>query len=120
VGKHGKTPAIALNLQRGELVEVRSRKEIVATIDPAGKNRGLRIDYEMLRHTGKRFRVLRRVDRIILEVDGKEREIQHTVLLEGTECEGLCRRGCSRSSYPMWREAWLRRIPETDGRVSAN
>jgi hypothetical protein len=110
VGQLVKTPEVALNLQPGELVEVKSKNEILATIDPQGRNRGLSIDFEMIRHAGKRFRVLRRVDRIVLETTGTMREIRNTVLLEKTECEGLCRRGCTRSSYPMWREAWLRRV----------
>jgi hypothetical protein len=111
-GKDSKTPVISLNLQTGELVEVRSGEEIAATIDPAGKNRGLRIDYEMLRHVGRQFRVLRRIDRMILETTGKMREIKNTVLLDNGACEGLCRRGCARGSHPMWREAWLKRVAD--------
>ena len=104
------TPAVSLNLQPGELVEVKSRDEIIASLDAKGRNRGLSIDHEMLRHSGRRFRVLVRVDRIILETTGKMKEIRDTVLLEGVTCEGLCRRACSRNSYPMWREAWLKRV----------
>lgn len=112
IGKEVRTPSITLGLEQGELVEVRRKAEIVATIDSAGKNRGLSIDYEMLRHEGKRFRVLRRVDRIILETTGKMREIKNTVLLDNGACEGLCRRACARNSHPMWREAWLKRVEE--------
>ena len=115
VGKEIKTPAIALHYKQGDLVEVRTKAEIEPTIDAFGKNRGLRIDHEMLRHSGKRFRVLRKVDRIILETTGKMREIQNTVLLDQVQCEGLCRRACSRSSHPMWREAWLKKIDEPEG-----
>jgi hypothetical protein len=112
VGKEIKTPVVDLNLKRGDLVEVKSRKEIEETLDTAGKNRGLRIDYEMLRHAGKRFQVLRRVDRIILETTGQMRGIKNTVLLDNGGCEGLCRRACARTSHPMWREAWLKPVDE--------
>ena len=112
IGKEGKTPSISLDLQVGELVQVKSKEEILETIDAGGKNRGLWIDYEMIRHAGERFRVLRRVDRIILETTGKMREIKNTVLLENAACEGLCRRACARSTHPMWREAWLKRVNE--------
>ena len=105
-----KTPVTSLNLQPGELVEVKSRDEIIHTINPRGHNRGLAIDQEMLQHCGKRFRVLTRVDRIIVEGTGKMREIQNTVALTDLVCTGLCRRGCNRSGYPMWREAWLKRV----------
>ena len=113
VGKEIKTPVVDFNLKQGDLVEVKSKTEIQKTIDSAGKNRGLRIDYEMLRHAGKKFRVLRRVDRIILETTGKMREIKNTVLLDNGGCEGLCRRACARTSHPMWREAWLKRVDES-------
>jgi hypothetical protein len=114
LGDTDKTPAISLNLQPGELVEVRSREEIIQTIDRRGTNRGLGIDQEMLQYCGKRFRVLTRVNRIILEATGKMREIQNTVALTDVICTGLCRRGCTRNSYPMWREAWLKRVDESN------
>lgn len=116
LGASQKTPVVVLNLQPEELVEVRSKKEISATLDVQGQNRGLIIDYEMLRHCGRRFRVLQRVDRIILETTGKMREIQNTVILEGNVCESICRRGCARGSYPMWREAWLKRVDGQTGK----
>jgi hypothetical protein len=113
------TPAIALNLQPGDLVEVKTRDEITPTIDARGRNRGLTIDFEMMRHAGHQFRVLRRVDRMILESNGTMKEIKNTVLLENVTCEGLCRRACARGSFPMWREAWLKRIEESSTDVQS-
>ena len=110
VGSAVSTPVISLNLQPGDLVEVKTRDEIATTVDSMGRNKGLTIDHEMLRHAGRRFLVLRKVDRIILESNGKMREIQNTVLLKDVTCEGLCRKACSRASYPMWREAWLKKV----------
>ena len=50
----GKTPkGEPLNLQPGELVRVKSKREIVATLDKMNRNRGLSFDHEMaqlLRH----------------------------------------------------------------------
>ncbi len=117
-GNLQKTPVVSLALRAGEKVVVKSKNEIVATIDPGGRNRGLQISYEMIRHAGKEFEVLRRIDRMILERTGKMREIQNTVLLDGTACSGICVRGCARSSHPMWREAWVRRAAE--GRAKEN
>jgi len=113
VGIQGKTPTMTLGLQRGEMVQIKSKEEIRATLDANAKNRGLQIDYELLRHAGKQFRVLRRVNRIILETTGKMKEIRNTVLLDNGGCEGLCRRACARTSHPMWREAWLKRVDGT-------
>ena len=106
-GEHVKTPAVSLNLSEGDVVEVKDREGIAATLDSQGKNRGLSMSYEMLRHSGRKLRVIKRIDRMILENTGKMREIRNTVLLDQTECSGVCLRGCARGSFPMWREAWL-------------
>jgi hypothetical protein len=101
----------SLDLQVGELVEVRSVKEIFTTLDNQGKLRGLRFTPEMVRFCGKRFRVYRKLDKIILEATGELRKIKiPTVLLEGVFCDGSAHGGCDRSCFCFWREAWLRRV----------
>jgi len=100
-----------LGLQPGEVVEVRSVKEIFATLDKQGKLRGLRFTPEMVKFCGKRFRVYRKLDKIILEATGELRKIKvPTVLLEGVFCDGSAHSGCGRSCFCFWREAWLRRV----------
>jgi hypothetical protein len=104
------TPAGALDLQPGEVVEVKSHAEILATLDSRSKNRGLAFDVEMVPYCGRRFRVLRRVERIIEESTGKSIKIQGgCVILDGVTCRGIYHRLCPRSTYPFWREIWLRR-----------
>ncbi|MEM3702965.1 MAG: hypothetical protein QXX79_00880 [Candidatus Bathyarchaeia archaeon] len=100
----------ALNLQPGEWVEVRSVKEIFATLDAQGKLKGLRFTPEMVKFCGKRFRVYKRLEKIILEATGELRRIKTpTVLLEGVFCDGKAHGGCDRSCFCFWREAWLKR-----------
>jgi len=48
-----------LNVQSGEWVEVRSAKEIFATLDRHAKLRGLQFTREMQKYCGKRFKVYR-------------------------------------------------------------
>jgi hypothetical protein len=110
VGDRSKTPSTSLHLQPGDLVEVRAKEEILETLDSRGRNRGLQIDHEMLRFCGGRYRVLKRVERIILETTGKMRQIDDTVILDTVICSGLCRRACPKSSYPFWREGWLKKV----------
>jgi hypothetical protein len=102
-----------LDLQPGELVEVRSREEIAPTIDASGKTRGLSFDWEMLPYCGGRYRVRDRVERIIDERNGQMIEISSDCLiLDGVVCSGEHSSGrwfCPRAMYPYWREAWLRR-----------
>jgi hypothetical protein len=101
-----------LGLQPGELVEVRPIEEIMATLDGNRRNKGLRWMNGMREHCGKRYRVLKRLEKIILEDSGELRNMKNTVLLEGCICDGKDFNGCDRSCFHFWREAWLRRIPE--------
>lgn len=105
-----KTPVEILNLQPGELVEVRSKEEIVATLDKTQKNRGLWFDSEMLPYCGGIYRVLRRVHRIIDEKTRKMVVMKYPcIVLEGVICKSDYHRLCPRAIYPYWRENWLKR-----------
>jgi len=103
-----------LNLQPGELVEVRSKKEIEDTLDKGQKNRGLWFDSEMLPYCGGIYRVLRRVDRLIEEKTGKLISMKNPcIVLNGVICKSDYHRLCPRAIYPFWREAWLKRAIDT-------
>jgi hypothetical protein len=111
--------ASALGLQPGEWVEVKSAEEIRDTLDRRGMFRGLYFMDEMLRYAGQRFRVLKRMERLMVERTGVMRTIKDTVLLEGTVCDGVAHANCDATCQHMWREVWLRRTdgPESDGRA---
>jgi hypothetical protein len=103
-----------LNLQPGELVQVKTRKEIAATLTPEGRHRGLWFDREMLPFCGGTFRVRQRIQRFIDERDGRMIQIKNDcVTLEGSVCSGELsprRWFCPRAIYSYWRECWLRRL----------
>jgi len=106
----GTTPTISLNLQPGELVEIKSKDEILATLDQNFKNRGLEFTAEMSKYCGKRYRVLRRLDKMYVEEAGIMRQITNTVLLDGVTCDGTEHAGCLRNCYCFCREIWVRRV----------
>ena len=107
----GKRPAERLNLQPGEIVEVKSKEEILDTLNERDYTRGLRFDREMLRYCGRRGRVLRRVERLIDEKTGRMLTINSDcIIIDGFICTGDLHRMCPRSIYPYWREAWLKRV----------
>ena len=115
-----KTPHVTLDLQSGEWVQVRSKVEIMRTLNQKHRNRGLLFDVEMLPFCGKTFRVLRRVERLIDDRTGKM-TLPHNpcVILEGATCGGCLSQGrmfCPRSIYPYWHEIWLRRVEVKNGR----
>lgn len=110
-GKLEKTPIEMLDLQPGELVQVRSKEEIIATLDTQNRNRGLLFDFEMLAYCGSIYRVLRRVHHIINERTGKMMHMKFPcIVLEGVACRSDYHRLCPRAIYSYWRESWLIRV----------
>jgi hypothetical protein len=106
------TPFEALNLQPGELVQVRSKEEIMATLDKDARNRGLLFDGEMLPYCGNVYRVHGRVHHIIDEKTGKMMNMKNPcIVLEGVVCKSDYHRFCPRAIYSYWRENWLQRVP---------
>jgi len=109
-GAADKTPVQVLDLQPGELVEVRSKEEILATLDKNQRNRGLWFDTEMLPYCGGIYRVLRRVHRVVDEKTRKMAVMKYPcIILEGVVCKSEYHRLCPRAIYPFWRENWLKR-----------
>ena len=107
----GRTPKETLDLQPGELVEVKSREEIFHTLDQSGHNRGLRFDIEMLRYCGQQARVQRRVNRLIDEKTGKMVHIKgDCIVLDGFICAADFHQSCPRGIEEYWREIWLKRV----------
>lgn len=109
-----KTPTESLNLQEGELVEVRSKAEIMQTLNAKQRNRGMWFDVEQVPHCGKRYRVHKRVDQIINEQSGAMMKMANPcIILEGVACSGCYSRDrlfCPRAIYSYWREIWLKRV----------
>jgi hypothetical protein len=103
-----------LGLRSGELVEVKSIDKILATLGPDRKCKGLLWMTGMRKYCGKRYRVFKRVENILLETNGDSRKMKNTVILEEVMCDGFEFGGCDRSCFHFWREAWLKRIEEED------
>jgi hypothetical protein len=105
------TPVESLNLQSGELVEVKPMKNILETLNRTGRNRGLYFSPDMRLSCGKPQRVERRLDKIIVDGTGDARKMSNTVYLEGSlcGCSHVALGGCSRNEFVYWREIWLRR-----------
>ena len=108
------TPTSKLDLQPGELVRVKSYKEILGTLNTENKNRGLYFDAEEVPYCGGTYRVKSRLNRFIDEKSGRLVTLQNSaVILEDVWCQSRyseCRMFCPRSIYPWWREIWLERV----------
>lgn len=101
-----------LGLRPGELVEIKSIDDILATLGPDRKHKGLLWMTGMRKFCGKRYKVFKRVENILLETNGDSRKMKNTVILEGVMCDGAEFGDCDRSCFHFWREVWLKRVEE--------
>jgi hypothetical protein len=112
-GNLTKTPTEELNLRPGELVQIKSYEEILATLDARHKNRGLYFDSEMVPYCGGKHRVMDRVERIVNEKTGEMSKLPGVcIMMEGVICRSWYsdrRIACPRAIYSYWREIWLKR-----------
>jgi len=109
------TPNQVLNLGPGEVVRVKSYKDILSTLDTDARNRGLMWDRDMVPFCEGIHRVKSRISRFVDEKSGLLITMRTpAVILEDVWCGARysdCRMYCPRSIYSWWREIWLERIP---------
>lgn len=111
VGPVSSAHIAAVALQPGDLVRVRSREQIRATLDRWGRLKGCDIMEEMWQYCCTSQRVLKRVEKFLDERDYRVKRCKGIILLEGIMCEGTVDYGpCDRSCYYFWREEWLEKI----------
>ena len=108
-GKFRKTPSETLGLKPGDWVRVRSAREILSTLDRNACNRGMQFKPEMFRYSGKKFRVLSLLRKIVNDETRRIQEFRtDSIILDAVYCHGQ-RSLCTRSNYYYWREIWLQR-----------
>jgi hypothetical protein len=100
-----------LGLRVGELVEVRSEEEILATLDDNGERDSLPFMPEMLEYCGERFTVYKVAHKLCdtMTATGMRR-MRDAVHLAGVRCDGQAHGGCQTACLIYWKEAWLRRV----------
>ena len=105
----------SLSLRAGEWVEIRTKEEILATLDSNGRLDELPFMPEMLRHCGKRMQVSKRAHKTCdpaLGIGG--RKMARTVHLENVRCDGSAHDGCEAGCLIFWKDAWLKRVDSED------
>ena len=107
----GRTPTEHLDLEPGELVRIKSRDEILPTLDLDLLNRGMGFDAEMSRFCGRTARVKARANRCVDEKTGRMLTMKNPcIILEDIVCEGAFSANCPREFVCWWREIWLERV----------
>lgn len=104
-----------LELRPGEWIEVRSKDEILATLDKDGCYQGMPFMPEMLQVCGKRLRVWRRAEKACDVINKTTaRRVRSAVHLEALRCDGSAHDNCQAGCLLFWKEAWLKRSPVAD------
>jgi hypothetical protein len=111
-GSGSSTAARDSELRKGDVVEVRSPAEILATLDEDGSLDGVLFMPEMLQFLGGRYTVSVRVERACDTISYTgARKMPDTVLLDDLRCDGGGHDGCQAGCRLYWKEAWLKRVP---------
>jgi hypothetical protein len=112
-------PDSPLNLRVGELVEVKSLEEIIATLDDDQCVAGLPFMPEMIQYCGRRFRVSSSAHKTSDTIESFSiRRMADAVHLIGLRCDGGSHSGCQAGCLLFWKECWLRRVPEDHARAN--
>jgi len=101
------------SLKPGEVIRIRSKDQIVKTLDKNNKLEGCVFMNEMWQYCGSQQKVLKKVEFFFDECQFRMRKIRNVVLLEGLHCSGKIpafRQKCDRFCYFFWKEAWLEKI----------
>lgn len=102
----------SLGLHAGDWVVVRSKEEILATLDREGRLDRLPFQPEMFAYCGQRLRVAKVAHKTCNNIDktiGRGRRMHNAVHLDGARCDGSRHGGCQADCVFFWKEAWLKR-----------
>jgi hypothetical protein len=98
-------------LRAGDLIEVRSREEILATLDADGTLEGMPFMPEMLQYCGQQFTVAAVAHKTCDTAHRTQgRQLDRMVHLQETRCDGSAHGGCEAHCNLFWREEWVRRV----------
>src|SRR6266702_3526588 len=108
------------NLKAGDLVVVRSKEEILATLDRDGALAGTPFMPEMLQYCGRQIAVAAVAHKTCdtaYRTGG--RKLNRMVHLNGARCDGSAHGGCEADCNLFWREEWLKPVSSERRRISA-
>lgn len=100
-----------MSLRAGDWIEVRSKEEILATLDRSGEVEGLPFMPQMFTYCGKRYRVYKSAHKTCDTVTGRYvgLTVKDSVHLEH-RCDGKAFGGCQANCLLFWKETWLKPV----------
>jgi hypothetical protein len=103
-----------LDLRAGDWVVVRSKEEILSTLDANARIEELPFQPEMFAFCGRRMRVAKVAHKTCDNIEKTGgRRMANAVHLEGGRCDGSAHGGCQADCVFFWKESWLRAVSDT-------
>lgn len=96
----------------GDLVEVRSKEEILRTLDKKGQLEGMPFMPQMFHYCGKKFAVYKRAHKTCDTVNPiRGARVSNAIHLE-LRCDGEAYGGCQAACLIFWKTAWLKPVSD--------
>jgi len=100
-------------LRAGDWVEVKSKEEILVTLDKKGQLEKLPFMPQMFQYCGKRFKVYKSAHKTCDTVNPiRSLRVADVVHLD-LRCDGEAYGGCQAGCLIFWKTAWLKRVEES-------
>jgi hypothetical protein len=107
-----------MSLHAGDWVEIRSKAEILETLNEDGNLDGLPFMPQMFEYCGQRFQVYRRAHKTCDTVNSSGgRRLNGGIHLEGLRCDGQAYGGCQAACLLFWKEAWLKPLDSSGQKI---
>jgi hypothetical protein len=104
----------------GDWVEVRSKEEILRSLDKKGQLDGMPFMPQMFKYCGQRFRVYKRAHKTCDTINPiRSLHVPDAVHLE-LRCDGEAYGGCQAGCLIFWKTAWLRRVIDNEAVISTS
>jgi hypothetical protein len=109
-------------LRANDWIEVRSKEEILRTLDKRGRLDGMPFMPQMFQYCGKRFKVYKRAhktcDTIAFNWDSPGRSLPDGIHLN-LRCNGQAYGGCQAACLIFWKEQWLKPVNGPEGHIES-
>src|SRR5581483_8696229 len=103
-----------MKFRAGDWVEVRSKEEILSTLDKKGRLEELPFMPQMFQYCGRRFKVYKRAHKTCDTVNQTGgRWLSNGIHLD-TRCDGQAYGGCQAACLIFWKTAWLKPIDASE------
>jgi hypothetical protein len=109
-----------MDWHRGDWVEVRSKEEILRTLDAHGRLDGMPFMPEMFAFCGQKLKISAIAHKTCDTVNWSgNRALPESVHLEAARCNGAAHAGCQAGCLLFWKHAWLKPVGAPAAEISA-